>query len=89
MKYHLGQPRPEIPPEVNLEEKLSEAECILLELKSLVEAILSKPQDPKSIRQYTWFKARKKTRKLRSKLAQIHQELPKRLGQVEGSRIKL
>lgn len=52
IKYHLGQPRPEFPPEINLQERLGEAECVLQELKELVQTILSKPQDSTSLRRY-------------------------------------
>lgn len=89
IKHHLGQPRLEYAPEKNLHEKLGQAECVLLDLKNLIQILLSRPEDSTSVRRYAWFKSKKKIRKLRTKLVEIHNELPKRLGEVEGSRIKL
>lgn len=73
-----------------LQRRLIAAESILLELKTLVqERLLRNPDKPASIRRYAWFKTKRKVRKLRDKLSEIHTDLPRRLGHVQDSRIQL
>lgn len=60
-----------------------------MELQALVLKVLKDPNDPTSIRQIAWLKTKRRTQKLRKKLARIHEELPRHHNQAEGARIIL
>lgn len=58
-----------------------------MQLRDLVSDVVTKSTN--AAKRIAWLKAKKKTRRLSKKLARIHDDLPRRHGNAEGSRITL
>lgn len=60
-----------------------------MEFKAILEVELKNHRDAPSSKRVAWVRAKRKTKALRKKLAEVHSELPCRFSQLENYRIKI
>lgn len=80
--------RPQTILESSLSNKLEDSKNVLLELQGLVENEFKLLTSSRTFKSLIWPRAKRKTTKLRRKLAEAHFGLPRRLGQLNDQRIK-